>query len=132
MKLNTVYTEAEIGFRYSCVDPYYTGSTVPSSRTLTGKCDSDSIYYESLSKCPGEVYNASYFNAYTYDYSVDSGSVYYEDRRKVLFNIYAFNDFYSVNKSAPTLILNKCDFEYFLYDYEALIYVETSNMYMNS
>jgi hypothetical protein len=132
MKFSTTKSESDIGFTYTCSDPFYAGSTIPTSRNIDSKCTTSSSYRQSLGRCSGEVYNKTYFNEYSYDYAVDTGSVYYEDRRKVLFNIYAFSDFFSVNKSAPTLILNKCDFEYFLYDYEALIYVETYNIYKNT
>lgn len=52
-------------------------------------------------------------------------------RRKVLFNLYNFDlDFsrWEKTKIIPlvSLTLKNCEFKYFLKDYEALIYVETS------
>lgn len=72
--------------------------------------------------CTGEPYLSSYFKLSTNAYSGDS---FYENRRKVLFNLYAFADFFSTVTKPPTLEIKNCEFDYFLYDYEALIYVET-------
>lgn len=47
----------------------------------------------------------------------------------MLFNLYGFNEYFSSNEKAPTLVLRECEFMYFLYDYESLINVETNNLY---
>lgn len=47
----------------------------------------------------------------------------------MLFNLYAFDLWHTTTLKTPTLILDGCDFKYFLHDYEALIYVETNNFY---
>ena len=43
-----------------------------------------------------------------------------------LFNLYSFDAYASTRRQTPELIVNQCDFEYFLADnYEALITIES-------
>ena len=43
--------------------------------------------------------------------------------------MYAFDLYHTKTLKTPSIVLSNCDFEYFLHDYEALIYVETNNFY---
>ena len=43
--------------------------------------------------------------------------------------MYAFNSWDAELAETPYLMLNGCQFEYFIGDHEALIYVETNNIY---
>ena len=78
----------------------------------------------SVRACSGEPYSSDY------DTTFGGGRVRYL-RRKVLFNLYNFDlesSRYKQGGQIPvvSLTLTNCDFKYFLDDYEALIYVETS------
>jgi len=53
----------------------------------------------------------------------------YNQRRRVLFNLYAFDEGDASITSPPELYIQSCDFEYLLDDYEAMIYVEQNNFY---
>ena len=55
--------------------------------------------------CGGEPYDENFF--------VSDGSVYYK-RHKVIFNLYAFDAMRSNRQHAPTLVLERCDFKYFM------------------
>jgi hypothetical protein len=74
--------------------------------------------------CTGEPYSEGYD-------TLLSGMRVRHLRRKVLFNLYNFDlDYsrYDATKTKPvvSLEIKNCEFKYFLKDYEALIYAETS------
>jgi hypothetical protein len=75
---------------------------------------------ESTLKCPGDLNDPDFF-------PLNDNDVYHK-RRNTLFNLYAFPSNMSLFKLPPMLTLNKCDFEYFLGNYESLISVETANL----
>ena len=87
----------------------------------------DCIFTQSIGSvrsCKGEAYSEDYDTVFS------GGTVKYL-RHKVLFNLYNFDLDQSRFKSDGTvplveLTLTNCEFKYFLDDYEALIYVETS------
>ena len=53
----------------------------------------------------------------------------YAKRRSTLFNIYSFAEHTTLRNATPELILEGCDFEYFLGPlYESLITIETNSL----
>lgn len=70
----------------------------------------------------GEPYAYRYFE---YSPNIDT----YYQRRRTLFNIYGFAEHVSTRNATPELIIDGCEFEYFLgATYESLINVETYTM----
>ncbi|CDW73143.1 UNKNOWN [Stylonychia lemnae] len=78
---------------------------------------------DSQTQCSGEPYSEDF---YQYD-EQQTGMPFL--RRKVLFNIYSFDRANSNEMSSPQLILSGCTFQYFVNNYEALVYVENNNYY---
>lgn len=108
----------------ACEHIYFEEAVVPSERAENiVECDFESAI-GSVRKCSGEPYSDDYDTIFT------GGRVRYK-RRKVLFNLYNFDlDISRYNTAAEkpvvALTLKNCEFKYFLSDYEALIYAETS------
>jgi hypothetical protein len=74
--------------------------------------------------CSGEAYDADYFTL-----SSDGRNI-YAWRRKTLFNMYGFPQ-HRTNRdgASPELVINNCEFEYFLAKgYESLITIETNSL----
>ena len=77
---------------------------------------------QSVRSCPGEPYHEDFFVR-------DSESDLFFKRHKVLFNLYNFDGLSAMHPdNVTTLAFKNCTFQYFLDDYEALIYVENNNL----
>ena len=51
-------------------------------------------------------------------------------RRKVLFNLYAFDEYHTSQRKVPSLTIRRCKFSKFMSgEHEALITVDTNNLY---
>ena len=74
---------------------------------------------QSTKACKGEPYSSDYFT--------QQGSTgFYYNRRRTLFNIYAFAEHQTTRNATPELVIENTQFEYFLADgYESLITIET-------
>ena len=59
----------------------------------------------------------------------DKKSGAYFRRRRALFNVYGFPEHRTTRNATPELIIEGCHFEWFLGNYESLIYVETSTFW---
>lgn len=110
---------------YDCEQIYFQAAVVDTQTTDEARTCTFESKIGSVRGCSGEPYHADY-NA-----TFGGGRVRYK-RRKVLFNLYNFDldsSRYDATKSRKPIVkleITNCEFKYFLKDYEALIYAETS------
>lgn len=116
---------ATVPFSYDCKRPKDLSNGVddgayPTSQT---RC-SESLSNKVKEHCSGELYSEDFFTK--------SADGYLARRRRVLFNLYAFDEQHTVEPKTPSLTLKDCKFSKFMSgQLEALIQVETNNMYLS-
>ena len=112
---------ASVPFSYHCKRPEDLTNGVDESYPSTKDRCSDSLSNFVKGHCFGEPYSPGFFE-------ISDGVM--AQRRRVLFNLYAFDELHTVDPKTPSLTLKGCKFRNFMSgQMEALIQVETNNLY---
>jgi len=101
----TIANKANVDFSYVCVRPSDLTNGVDGSYPTSETSCSESLSNFAKERCSGEPYSSDFYELY---------EGYMAQRRRVLFNLYAFDEMHTLTKKSPSLTLHRCKFTKFM------------------
>ena len=95
----------DVPFSYACVRPEDLTNGVDDSYPSSENRCSESLSNFAKEQCSGEPYSSGFYDIY---------DGFMARRRRVLFNLYAFDEMHTLTKKTPSLTLQGCKFSKFM------------------